>query len=273
MERNQPKNVYGLAVGFFRQRTVESFRAALAAGFTELEMGMKMKLGTDDMFIDAQRELKLLREAGLHVRSIHLPYGEAWDISEPGKAKRRARLELLRIFLHWAASEGITAAVLHASSAPIRANERGLRLRVAEESIGLLGAFSREAGIQLAVENLPGTALGNQSGELLTLTGGGKHAGICFDVNHLTLEAHGTFLRRLGERVITTHLSDYDGARERHWPPGDGVIDWPALLRVFAELNYAGPWIFEFGACASPSGQCVTPAALMDRFLHYQKES
>jgi sugar phosphate isomerase/epimerase len=36
-------------------------------------------------------------------------------------------------------------------------------------------------------------------------------------------------LQRHGGRLLTTHLSDNDGAADRHWPPGEGVVDWPGL--------------------------------------------
>jgi len=55
-------------------------------------------------------------------------------------------------------------------------------------------------------------------------------------------------LERRGGRLLTTHLSDNDGEADRHWPPGEGVVDWrglasaPSLRRLGAVmLEVLGP--------------------------------
>ena len=67
---------------------------------------------------------------------------------------------------------------------------------------------------------------------------------VCFDTNHLLLESHADFIGALGDRIATVHLSDYDGRDERHWLPGKGVIDWPALCRSLRRAGYLGVYIF-----------------------------
>jgi sugar phosphate isomerase/epimerase len=53
-------------------------------------------------------------------------------------------------------------------------------------------------------------------------------------------------LQAMGDRVVDVHLSDYRAGDppQRHLPPGDGEIPWPALLRAIAGV-YSGPLMIE----------------------------
>jgi len=51
--------------------------------------------------------------------------------------------------------------------------------------------------------------------------------------------------RTLKEKLFTLHISDYDGVDERHWLPGQGVIDWRAFVAALKDINYTGPFNYE----------------------------
>ena len=53
--------------------------------------------------------------------------------------------------------------------------------------------------------------------------------------------------------MITVHVSDRDGINERHWVPGEGIVDWPELMQAFAEIGYRGSWIYELDRLATPT--------------------
>jgi len=254
----------GLSSGFFKEPTPETWHAALAAGFTEAELGFPWKFPPEDMLEDARRKYAILREAGVNVSSAHLPFGWLWDPSGQDPASLEATLRRFEGLLGWIAAHGIPLAVLHASAEPVPPEDRPARLRTATQSIKELGAYAKELGVALAVENLPRSCLGNTSPELLALAEGA--AGICFDVNHLLTESHASFLIAAGPRVITTHFSDYDFTDERHWFPGAGAIDWPALLRGLDSAGYSGRYIFELGENGTPSMGRFTPAQLAESF-------
>ena len=97
------------------------------------------------------------------------------------------------------------------------------------------------------VEILPRTCLGRNSGEMLDLLSADPRLRACCDTNHLLTEDLPGFIRRLGDRVETLHVSDYDGKDEKHWLPGEGVLPWPEVLAALAEVGYKGPWLYEIG--------------------------
>jgi sugar phosphate isomerase/epimerase len=86
----------------------------------------------------------------------------------------------------------------------------------------------------------------------------------CFDTNHLLSEDPADFVRKVGNKIITTHVSDCDFLNERHWYPGEGKIDWPALMRALEEVGYQGPFIYEIGLLASEYHRALTPADLVN---------
>ena len=52
-------------------------------------------------------------------------------------------------------------------------------------------------------------------------------------------------LKKIGDKIITVHISDYDKVNERHWLPGEGVIDWQGVLNALNEIGYKGIWLYE----------------------------
>ena len=70
--------------------------------------------------------------------------------------------------------------------------------------------------------------------------------GLCLDVNHPKgYEQLPDIVKQLGEKIITLHISDYDGIDEKHWMPFKGDIDWGAFANALSEINYAGAFIYE----------------------------
>jgi len=84
----------------------------------------------------------------------------------------------------------------------------------------------------------------------------------CFDTNHLLNEKVTDFIKNVGDKIITTHISDYDFVNERHWLPGEGDIDWLELAKALEEINYNGVWLYELGL--------YPPKSIVRRNLKYE---
>jgi len=52
-------------------------------------------------------------------------------------------------------------------------------------------------------------------------------------------------VKQLGEKIITLHISDYDGIDEKHWMPFKGSIDWGDFANALSEISYEGAFIYE----------------------------
>ena len=135
--------------------------------------------------------------------------------------------------------------VIHASFEPVPEDERAQRLESCSESLIILSQEAERYGAQLAVECLPRTCLGNTAEEILMLIDGISGIGICCDVNHLLTETPEEFITKTGSQVTTLHISDYDGVDERHWLPGEGIINWSNVIESLVSTGYSGPFMFE----------------------------
>ena len=137
--------------------------------------------------------------------------------------------------------------VVHATAEPISPSERGQRFEYAQAGLAAIGKRCRDEGLRVAVELLPRTCLGNTVDELMALLAplDGDTYGVCLDTNHLLQEKTEDFVRKVGSRIVTLHVADYDGIDERHWLPGKGINNWTAIIQALQEVGYRGPWMFE----------------------------
>ena len=231
----------------WKDLSYESLKVLHDAGVASIEVSVAAVMTTPapqreekcrQIVADAQR-------AGVALWSGHVPFGGKWDISQTDAAAREKALTGIREALDVCARLGLRKAVIHASAEPIKPEERAGRLAVARESLRTLTPEFAKHGIQLAVEDLPRTCLGNTSEEMLGLIQGIEGLGVCLDTNHLLSEKTEEFAARLGPHIVTLHVSDYDGLDERHWMAGEGIIDWQAVAAALRKANYQGPFLFE----------------------------
>ena len=155
--------------------------------------------------------------------------------------------------------KGTHGAYPHQGIDPID-EEREIRLQNSANSIGRLALSAKEIGAVLCIENLPRTCLGRDSGELMRLIADYPEVMVCFDSNHLLKEEHAHFFEAVGNRIGTIHASDYDRKDERHWLPGEGVIDWPDFLRRLQASGYKGVFMHEVRAGVNATPENVVKA-------------
>lgn len=188
-----------------------------------------------------------LARSTVQVWSLHAPFSRQLDISLPDEGARAHALEADRDTIALAGELGASLVVVHPSSEPIADEMRAARLAQARESLMELAQAADRAGVRLTVEILPRSCLGHSVEELEALLDGlPAHVGVCLDANHLPDGAQlPSAVRRLGPRILTLHLSDYDDVDERHWLPGTGTVDWRALRASLEAVGYQGPWLYE----------------------------
>jgi len=232
--------------------TPEAIAAAAASRIATVEIHpILFEKDSDGSMRAALKET--LRRTGIRPMTVHAPFGGAYDLSSLDEAVRREGLKVVLAAVDLAAEFGAPMVVVHASAEPIAPEERPRRLEASRDSLRQVGERCAATCRRAAVELLPRTCLGNTVEELLALLEGLPESvfGVCLDVNHLMdrMPALPEAIRALGSRLITTHLSDYDGVDEKHWLPGKGSIDWAAALAALKEIGYAGPMNFE---CSLP---------------------
>ena len=193
------------------------------------------------------KEIKAAADkAGVDIWSIHIPFGGIYDISQVDEEARQRAVAVNAVDIELSARLlNPKYLVIHASAEPIAAEEREARMASSRKSLQELAGLASACNGVLLVEVLPRSCLGNTSTELLRIIDGIGNTAICFDVNHLLKESHSAFIQNTKGKIMSTHISDYDGLDEKHWLPGKGVIDWTALLKDLVAVGYTGPFMFE----------------------------
>jgi len=93
-----------------------------------------------------------------------------------------------------------------------------------------------------------------------------SNVGFCVDVNHFMRERPEDAIRKLGNRVWSLHISDYDFVDERHWLPGEGSNDWTAILQALEDVGYKGPFLYEVKAYYTNAQVAENKKALFDAY-------
>ncbi len=111
------------------------------------------------------------------------------------------------------------------------------------KKLGRLSEMTSAAGLRLALELMPGNALGGSRDFLrLCEQPGFADLGIVFDTGHFWAmgEAPQGLPALLGRRIVATHLCDNDGIRNLSLCPGDGTIAFRETLSALKACGYNG---------------------------------
>ena len=245
------KGKIGTSVSIFGNYTPEALSEVKEAGIEYIEVainGFWRKKPENEVYIRAYEALKQIRAAGLKVWSVHLPFSGSLDISVTDSKKREANLKFFEEMIRLSGIFEPHCLVLHPGSDTIKDEKtRKERLECARNSIGRLAIAARQTGALLCVENLPRTCPGRTAEEIDYLTADIPDVAVCFDTNHLLLGTHEDFINKLGDRIKTVHISEYDGIDEKHWLPfhESGIIDWHKTYKALRKAGYKGVFMFE----------------------------
>ncbi len=228
--------------------STEHFDKLKACGIEAIEVSCR---DSQYPLIPWPKVVQAAKEREIALWSFHLPFSPFCmnDISSTDAFVRKTTIDYMKLLIDRAAGyAGIRIMVIHASGEPISDAERPKRMEGALAGLAELCDFAATYGATLAVEDLPRTCLGRSAEEMACLLSADERLRICFDTNHLLGgQKPQDFIRALGSKIVTLHVSDYDGLDEKHWLPGEGVIDWPAVMDALDDVGYTGPILYEVG--------------------------
>ncbi|AEE92051.1 Xylose isomerase domain-containing protein TIM barrel [Tepidanaerobacter acetatoxydans Re1] len=174
---------------------------------------------------------KMVKESGLILENIHAPFTNSSDLWSENLPVRKKILREHMIWLEDCAKYDIPIMVMHIMENEIpKLNKYGI------ESISYLTKKAEEYKIKIALEN---TKLNGGIPFVLSEIQS-DYLGLCYDSSHARLNGEEALLEDFGHRLIALHISDNDGQKDRHWLPGNGIIDWNKFLESFPKDSYSG---------------------------------
>lgn len=229
-----------------------NFECLSKAGINAIEICRPTKLHETINY----KELEMLsKKYNIELWSYHLPFGpfREIDISSPDKELREHTIRYFSELIKKAGDIGIDKVIIHPSGEPISDDMRAEKLKCSMDSLDRLAEIAFLEGVTIAVEDLPRTCLGNTADELAKIISVNDKLRVCFDTNHLLSDNNVNFMRTLGDKIITVHVSDYDFINERHWLPGEGKVDWKEFMTEFNQIGYDGVWMYEVSLVCPPT--------------------
>ena len=234
--------MYRLGVSTPKAIDEEMFKLYSEAGVEQMEVSVNKELSEA---LDFDTLLEWSKKYGVELYSFHLPFMpfDQIDISRPDVAEKS--VEYLKGYIEKGTKIGIDKYIIHPSGEPIAEEDRPMRMELSKKSLSVLAEYAHERGAVICVENLPRTCLGRDSKDILDLLSANDKLVACFDTNHLLGEDPIEFIKAIGDKIVTLHVSDYDFKNERHWLPGEGMVDWNSILKALSEIGYNGSWLYE----------------------------
>lgn len=233
----------------------ELFNNYAKAGIKEMEISF----GKDfDPPIDWKNIPVWAKDAGVGLWSYHLPFlpFSEINIASLDSDLREKSINICMELIKKASDIGIKIAVIHPSGEPNAVEEREEMLKVGAEALATLQENASKYGVTVAVEDLPRSCLGNHSSDIKKLISLNDNLRVCFDTNHLLIQKNSDFIKDVGSKIITLHVSDYDFRNEQHWLPYEGKVDWVELVTMLEDVGYSGPFLYELG---------LTPGKFIER--------
>ncbi|MBT7303577.1 MAG: sugar phosphate isomerase/epimerase [Victivallales bacterium] len=204
---------------------------------------------------DAARAQRLVQGAGMQITSVHDPdAGRFLDVADD--AQRRAGLEATMAYFRYCAEVDAKLVVVHPTSRGTFSSPQELAavFRRSRESLAELADLAGELGIRMAAENLPAAGScerpdGSVAGLLQLIDGLGEHVGICLDIGHTWMSGYDPVkeIHAAGAKLFTLHIHDVRDRKHDHYVPGEGELDFAALLLALKESDFSGTGVLEVG--------------------------
>lgn len=200
---------------------------------------------------------RIAYENGIYFNQAHAPYPSRSLMNgtkEEQDAYNKAIQPRLLRAIRAAALVGAKQIIVHPVEHPDKSLQKEYNIKLYQE----LEPAAREYGVKIALENMWGydfelkkiipnvCSIGKELGEYYDELNP-EHFVVCLDLGHSTLVGQETqdAIYELGSRLHALHVHDNDYINDSHAYPYQGNIDWDAVMKALADVDYQGDFTFE----------------------------
>lgn len=186
---------------------------------------------------------KMIKDSGLIYQGVHLPFSLPWwHFASSDEESRKQAVETFKRAVDMHGELLPNLFVIHPDGKPKTPEMRPIMFDQLTKSMEEICEFSPRT---VCVENMVGDRLLNNMSEAKELLSRVPKLCMTIDVNHSLLQKPEDYIACIGDRVKNLHISDNDGTDERHWLPGEGIINFNAILSNLEKIGYNGTFNYE----------------------------
>ncbi|MDF1813887.1 MAG: sugar phosphate isomerase/epimerase [Verrucomicrobiales bacterium] len=250
---------YGISTGcFYKTPFEESLRYIRDGGFTLIEVCSYPEHLDCHNLKQVAEAANAVDRMGIEPFSLHAPFADNIDIASLDREVRKHSIREMMVACEAAATLGARQIVVHPGpekeGRPV-SSEWYDRSHNAADSLNQVAERCRELGIYLLLENMLPHLMFGHICDMLFLLGSINNTmlGTCLDTGHAYLsgDLH-TVVHKLSGHLKMIHANDNRGDRDDHLPPGDGDIDWQALIHQLRHYRFQGTIILELNGNGTP---------------------
>jgi sugar phosphate isomerase/epimerase len=249
---------------------IEQARLCAAAGFKVLDLNVcdsvrPGKSGGDDLASeDWEAKIEALgneaAKLGVRFTQAHAPYNGDLFIRgrQPDEDYLNRFHEMSRRCVIAAGRLGIKRITIHPMSDTVNTEyDNEIQKKTNIEFYAPMMELARKCGTGLALENMADfdrakvrRAYCADADDLIDIvdTVSDPVLGVCWDFGHarMMINDQPRQLRKLGRRLVSTHVQDGKGARDTHLVPFvGGNIRWEEIMPCLKEIGYEGDFVLE----------------------------
>ncbi len=197
----------------------------------------------DKIVKNFKKAIKLVKKSGLKLNSLHFPFGPNWiDLACPWK---QDRVEIVRwIGKMFKISDKLkpNAYVFHPGGNNV--NDSNLEFSKSQlyKTANELALLTKTP---VCVENMVVGSLMRTCDDIIQFTQNADKSYAIIDLNHLLFDKPQDVIRKVGKKIKSLHVSDYDFVSEKHLLPGLGLIEWQEVLKALEKIGYDGCFTYE----------------------------
>ena len=241
----------------------EGIRTLLRAGFEGIDLSFHPKeteLYSDDSAGLAKELLSIADEFGGAYTQAHAPFPtlRVGDDEEYIEYNRVTHEKIIRA-IDFCGKVGVEHIVIHPIALAGATDEEQLSFNL--EHIGKYIPYAKDAGIKIAIENMWGRHRDNNAKIVSNVCSFGEDLAryadafndptvtVLLDVGHSGLvgDTADHAIRAIGHRLCGLHIHDNDFLGDNHALPYLGKMDFDAIYRALAEVDYKGDITYETG--------------------------
>ena len=251
----------GITTGYGLPINDQTFREMKENRIDYLELSLGREYDADFRTVG-----KRILDTGIGIWSVHLPFRptDQLDISLESPELRRHTVAYFTELIETMSDLGADKFVIHPSTPLPAGASREERIKCSMDTLDKLAEVAARCGAALAVEDMVTSCIGCNLAEFGQILSANEKLRVCLDTNHLLTCSHEAFIREFGSKIITLHISDYTGEQERHWFPGEGIVDWPSIPKLLKAADYNGVWLYELSLNGAKSVDRGRPLTFRD---------